>query len=165
MGGETRANLAVVPLGATGALAAGNGSDATVEVVIDLVGHVLDGLPSEPGTLTSTSPTHVLDTRSAVGTPTSTPVSGRANTGVNVTGTAGVLLTGVGAVLVTLTAVGPTASGCLTAWAGGLHLATDDCEGRAHRHERHTTPSAGATRRWQPRTGPSITDAAGAGAS
>jgi len=74
------------------------------------------------GAYTAVSPARLLDTRSAVGVTTRTPVGAGSTVSLQVTGRGGVPLTGVRAVVLNIAAVSPTAAGYLTAYPAGQTL-------------------------------------------
>jgi hypothetical protein len=63
--GQTRANLATVRLGPDGKLNFYNGSNGTVDLVVDVAGNYIDGTPTAPGTFIAVDPTRILDTRTS----------------------------------------------------------------------------------------------------
>jgi alpha-tubulin suppressor-like RCC1 family protein len=117
--GRTVPNLVTVGLGTggkAGKVTLFNGSSGTVQLVADAAGYYLAGTGLKAGTFNAVQPTRILDTRVAgLGTPTTTPVPGRKDVGIQVEG--GVVpLTNVSAVVTNLTLTGETKAGYLTAY-------------------------------------------------
>ncbi len=114
---EVAANLAVVPLGAGGAVSLY--ANVTMHLVADVVGYVTDAAApvSGSGRFVPLSPTRLFDTREAA------PLPGRLTAGGEVrlvhTGRAGLPSAGAGAVVLNVTAVDATAAGYLTVHPGG----------------------------------------------
>lgn len=71
------------------------------------------------GEFTALTPARILDTRSANGVTTKTPIAATKSISVKVTGRGGVPATNVKAVVVNTSAVAPTASGTLVVWPSG----------------------------------------------
>ncbi len=74
---------------------------------------------SMPGSFSALTPTRLLDTRSAVGVTTTTPIAANGVVDLQVTGRGNVPLTGVGAVILNVTVVTPTRQGYLTVYPTG----------------------------------------------
>lgn len=110
--GETRSNLAVVPLGADGALQLFNPA-GSIDVVLDVQGWFGTAVAGEVAGVT---PYRVLDTRTAAGG--AAPLAEQQLRSVAVLGAGGVPAD-ASAVLVTLTAVAPSKDTWLRAWADG----------------------------------------------
>jgi hypothetical protein len=72
-----------------------------------------------PGSFVSLSPSRILDTRSANGVPTTTPVPGQGSVELQVTGRGGVPVSGVGAVVLNVTVTQPSWDGYVTAYPTG----------------------------------------------
>ncbi len=112
--GVVSANLAMVPVGADGAIAlyVMLVPGASVQLVVDVQSFVAGGTATEPGAVVPVTPTRLWDTRqhSALG-------SGGVLT-LPVTGAAGVP-DGARAVFANVTVTGPTASGYLTVYPAG----------------------------------------------
>jgi hypothetical protein len=113
--GTTMAGLAMVPVGADGNISlmvAG-----TAHVVADVFGYyTADATGAEFNGLT---PTRILDTRSAIGIPTTTPVSSGGTVVLQVTGGRSGVPAGAKTAVINLTVTGTTGSGVLIAWADG----------------------------------------------
>ena len=84
------------------------------DVIVDVVGYFS---PVAGTSFSSVTPSRVLDTRSANGTTTTTPVAGGSTTVVTIAGRGGVPLD-ARAVVMTLTTTGTTKNGYVTAWSG-----------------------------------------------
>jgi hypothetical protein len=115
---QTVPNLAIVPVGANGAIRLHNGSGGTVQLIADVSGYYLAGTPSAPGSLSTVTPARVLDTRTGNGAARARVAAGTDQV-VRVTGQGGVPGTGVSAVVVNLTVTEPTTAGFISAWADG----------------------------------------------
>ncbi len=75
--GETVPNLVVVPVGADGRIALFNGSAGSVQLIGDIAGYYLSGLPGSAGAFGPLGPVRVLDTRIGVGAARSAVAAGR----------------------------------------------------------------------------------------
>src|SRR5664280_2020703 len=115
--GQNIPNLVVVPVGADGKIQLFNGSGGTVQLLADVTGYILGGVPTAPGAVATLSPSRIMDTRSNLGVNGPVPSMGTAS--LQVTGKGGVPATGVSAVVVNITAVNPTSSGFITVWPSG----------------------------------------------
>jgi len=115
--GQNIPNLVVVPVGADGKIQLFNGSGGTVQLLADVTGYILGGVPTAPGAVATLSPSRVMDTRSNLGVNGPVPSMGTAS--LQVTGKGGVPATGVSAVVVNITAVNATSSGFITVWPSG----------------------------------------------
>ncbi|MFJ9846204.1 hypothetical protein ACIRYZ_38355, partial [Kitasatospora sp. NPDC101155] len=82
--GVTTPNLVVVPLGPDGKVNLFNGSWNTTHLIADVFGYYTDSLSGS--TYTAVSPDRLLDTRYAIGQPTTDKVPGRATVNLQVTG-------------------------------------------------------------------------------
>jgi alpha-tubulin suppressor-like RCC1 family protein len=111
--GDTRANLVIVKVGASGQVSFSNDA-GTIDLLADVAGYYG---PNGGQRYTPVSPVRLWDSRGGPG-----PV-GRVGTGqvqsIPVTGLAGVPANGVTAVALNVTAVGATASTYVTAWSSG----------------------------------------------
>ena len=116
---STIAGLAIVPLGADGNVSIlVNG---TSQVVADVFGYfTADTTGAE---FTNVTPTRLLDTRSAVGIGTRTPIPAGHTVVLQVTGKAGIPA-GVKAVVLNVTVTDTVGNGYLTAWADGAAMPT-----------------------------------------
>ncbi|WP_051139788.1 BspA family leucine-rich repeat surface protein [Aestuariimicrobium kwangyangense] len=115
--GDTRANLAVVTLGADGKIALTNNSEGTVHLIADVSGYYLAGIPTAAGAYAPLTPDRILDTRTDTGA--TGPVPANATIRVQVAGRGGVPASGVSAVVLNLTETGSTAPGHLIVHADG----------------------------------------------
>ncbi|HVV14490.1 S53 family peptidase [Amycolatopsis sp.] len=113
--GQTIPNLVTVPVGANGTVDIYN-RFGTVHVIADVFGYYSTGSGSLYQPLT---PARVLDTRSAIGVPTKTPLGTGATMQLPVTGSNGVPSTGVTAVVLNVTATESTDGGFLTLYPDG----------------------------------------------
>ncbi len=118
-GGETRPNLVVAPLSATG-VEFYNGSSGYVDIVVDVEGWISDGTTGrgQHALLTGVIPSRILDTRYANGVPVG-PVPPYGSARAQVTGRGGVPSSGVSAVVLNVTVTAPMAAGYLTAYPTG----------------------------------------------
>lgn len=104
--GVTRANLVTVPVGNNGRVRLRNNS-GSVHLLADLAGYYS---PAAAATFTPADPQRILDTRSAVGTPGTTPLGAGEVLDLAVSGNGSPVPAGASAVALTVTAVSPTAS-------------------------------------------------------
>ncbi|HEY5116704.1 MAG TPA: S8 family serine peptidase, partial [Nakamurella sp.] len=116
--GQNIPNLVIAPIGVGGKINLYNGSGGTVQLVGDVAGYFVGGVPSRLGAFSSLTPNRVLDTRVQSGAAGPVPALGTIT--VQLTGRGGVPVTGVTAVAMNVTAVGPAADGFVTAWPSGL---------------------------------------------
>ncbi|MFE5583801.1 hypothetical protein [Kitasatospora sp. NPDC056531] len=112
--GVTTPNLVIVPLGPDGTVNLFNGSWNTTHLITDVLGYYSDG--ASASTYTPVSPDRILDTRSAIGWPTTDKVPGRGVFGLQVTGRANVPA-GAKAVVINVTATETDGPGHLTLWS------------------------------------------------
>ncbi len=117
MAGVTTANLALLPVSATGAITITNHS-ADANVIVDVAGWVSGGDVTTDAGIQATRATRILDTRSTLGGHKA-PVGSNASVSVPVLGVGGVPKTGVAAVVVHVTGLSPTMATYLTAFATG----------------------------------------------
>jgi hypothetical protein len=113
--GQTIANSVTVPV-VNGKVDLYNGSSGKTHFVADLAGYHNTGAASR---LTSVQPVRILDTRSAVGVASTTPVRPDSAVSLQVAGRDGVPTTGVTAVVLNVTVTDPTAVGYVTAYPDG----------------------------------------------
>jgi prefoldin subunit 5 len=124
--GSTLAGLAIVPIGALGHVDIQ--VHGTSHVVADVFGYFTAagnstaGNPSA-GRFSTTAPTRLLDTRSAVGVTTRTLVPAGSTIALQVVGRGGIPK-GVTAVILNVTVTGPTSSGFLSSGADGAGIPT-----------------------------------------
>ena len=112
--GQTIPNLVVAQVGADGKVDFYNGSTGTTQLIADVEGYYISGVPSASGAFGALASARLLDTRKTTG-----PVSPGGTVRVMVAGIAGVPATGVSAVVLNLTATQGTSSGFITAYATG----------------------------------------------
>jgi hypothetical protein len=110
----TIAGLAIVPVGTDGNVSIKVAG--TAHVIADVFGYFTAGTTGS--SFTSAGPTRLLDTRSANGVSTTTPVTGGTYVPLQITGRYGIP-SGIKAVVLNVTVVGATYGGYLTAWADG----------------------------------------------
>ena len=116
--GQNIPNLVVVPVGADGKIQLYNGSPGTVQLVADVTGYIVAGIPSTPGAVAPLPPARIMDTRIMQGA--SGPVPSTGSISLQVTGQGGVPATGVSAVVVNVTVADPTSAGFITVWPSGM---------------------------------------------
>lgn len=117
LAGQTLADQVYAPVGADGAVDFYNGSRSALRLIADVSGYFATQA-AVAGGFVSTTPTRLLDTRSSFG---GTAPAGRSTLHLQVLGRGPVPASGVSAVAFTLTALRPTASGSLTAYADGTN--------------------------------------------
>ncbi len=117
--GTTLPGLAVVPIGSNGSISLEVHGNS--QVLADVFGYF-----DPTGTLkyTKTGPQRLLDTRSAVGIATTTPIQGGQTVKLQVTGGTTGVPAGVQAVVLNVTVTGTTGSGNLSAYADGSNPPT-----------------------------------------
>ena len=116
--GQTVPNLVVVPVGANGKVALYNGSGGSTDLLADVAGYYLSGVPTDPGAFVSVGPARVLDTRKGTGAPVAR-VAAKATLHLGVLGQGGVPASGVAAVVLNVTVAAPSGSGFVTAFPDG----------------------------------------------
>jgi large repetitive protein len=116
--GSTVANLVTVTLGDGGMVSLN--SFATADLVADIAGYYepVNG-SSTAGRFVPVNPARVLDSRNAIGLPTTSKVPADGTVKVQITGQGGIPLTGVSAVVANLTATEADSPGFVTAWPSG----------------------------------------------
>ena len=110
--GQTRANLAIVPVNPDGSVTLFNGSSGRLDYIVDIAGYVSDGPPVADGAFLPSTSFRVADTRVVGG-----PIPSLATRKMAVfpdDGTAFIFK----AVAVNITVISPRSSGFLTAWDG-----------------------------------------------
>jgi hypothetical protein len=123
--GQVVPNLVVAKLGTGGKVSIKNSSPGSTHMVADVAGYFVDGAATDPGGLTSLTPSRLLDSRDGTGMPQAVPNVVKAGDAVKVqaSGVGGVpAAAGVSAVVVNITAVTPTGSGFLTAYPSGTTM-------------------------------------------
>ena len=118
---QTVPNLVIAKVGADGKVALWNGSAGTVQLLADVSGYYLSGIPTAPGALGSLDPSRLLDTRSGLGAPQGAVAAGGA-VALQVLGRGGVPTSGVSAVVLNVTATTPTTTGWVTVYGDGMTL-------------------------------------------
>ncbi|WP_425461032.1 hypothetical protein, partial [Leekyejoonella antrihumi] len=113
--GETIPNLVVVPIGSNGKVSIRNSSTGTVQIIADQFGYYT---PTAATTLTATTPTRLLDTRSGTGAPKAA-VGPRHTLKVKVSGVGGIP-TGIKAIVLNVTETAPTQAGYVTVYPDGI---------------------------------------------
>ena len=114
--GTTQAGLALVPIGSDGHISLG--VHGTSQVIADVFGYYTPGTGGSE--FTSVTPSRILDTRSAVGVPTTTVLPAGHTVQLQVTGLNGVgVPVGAKTAVLNVTVTGTTGAGYLTAWADG----------------------------------------------
>ena len=111
--GDTRANLAVLPLSPSGDITVTNNA-GTTHLLIDVVGWYDTAASDAPG-LRTLPPTRVVDSRDGTGT-VGEPLGPKESRPITLAGLGGVPATGVTAVVANLTVTDTTAASHLTAW-------------------------------------------------
>ncbi|MGA9775516.1 MAG: IPT/TIG domain-containing protein [Candidatus Dormiibacterota bacterium] len=119
-GGQTVANLVIVPVGANGQVTLYN-SQGSADVVVDLEGFFFtEASGSTIGAYVPLTPARVTDTRAGSGEPNSgKTLSAGSTLNVTVTGVGGVPAAGVMAVVLNVTATDTTAASFFTAYPEG----------------------------------------------
>lgn len=115
--GQTLPNLVTVPVSADGKIDLF--SQTGTQVVIDVFGYYTAAAAATSGRFIATDPNRVLDTRSAMGVSTTTPVAAGGFIDVQITGTPGIPAAGVSAVVLNLTATESLNAGYVTVWPTG----------------------------------------------
>src|SRR5665648_1052155 len=116
--GQTVPNLVIAPVGANGKVALYNGSGGTVQLIGDVSGYYLAGVPTAAGAFGSLTPSRLLDTRIGLGAPAA-PVGPGGTVHLQVTGRGGVPASGVSAVVLNVTVTSPTSTGYITVYGDG----------------------------------------------
>jgi uncharacterized repeat protein (TIGR01451 family) len=116
--GSTVANLVTVTVGDGGMVSLN--SFATTDLAADIAGYYepVNG-SSTAGRFVPVNPARVLDSRNAIGIPTTSKVPADGTVKVQITGQGGIPLTGVSAVVANLTATDADSPGFVTAWPNG----------------------------------------------
>jgi hypothetical protein len=109
---QTVPNLVTVPVGADGKVTLFNRSGGTAQLIADVAGYYLAGMPTEPGTFRAVGPTRALDTRNSSFVTADSAVAFRVAGANNIPGN-------VSAVVFNLTVTAPRSFGFITAYASG----------------------------------------------
>ena len=115
--GQTVANLAYLPISSDGAIQLFNSSRGAVDLLADIAGYIIPGVPDQPGTYVAVNPVRLLDTRNVNAVPGAPIAAGGLLTAQ--LGGSGVPRDGVAAVVLNMTVTAPTQPGYVTAWAAG----------------------------------------------
>lgn len=111
------ASLVTAKIGAGGKVSLYNGSADTTELVADVAGYYLGGLPTERGTFVALEPARILDTRTGTGAPTGR-VASISSLRLQV-GDQGGVPTNAGSVIMNVTVTETTSAGFVTAFPTG----------------------------------------------
>jgi hypothetical protein len=115
--GQDLANLVTVPVSADGRVDVF--SQSATHLVVDVFGYYTAAAAATSGRLIAVDPTRLLDTRSAIGVPGTTPVPSGGRIDVQVTGRGPVPATGVSALVRNVTATQAAGGGFVTVWPAG----------------------------------------------
>lgn len=115
--GQTVPNLSIMKVGPGGSVSFKNNS-GSIDLLADLLGCYDDGSATN-GRFVPAAPSRLLDTRSAIGTPGTSPVGPAATLNLKVTGVGPIPSSGVLAVVLTVTATQPTSFTHITVWPSG----------------------------------------------
>ncbi|MFF3845765.1 protease pro-enzyme activation domain-containing protein [Streptomyces sp. NPDC002328] len=116
--GQTRPNMVVLPIGADGKVNLYNAGTGTVHFIADVFGYYTP--TAEGSSFHTAGPSRLLDTRYALGTAGTAPVTGGTNLVLNVND--GHTLAKAKAVVLNVTVTAPTTNGFLTVWPDGTTL-------------------------------------------
>jgi hypothetical protein len=119
MTGVTTANMALLPVSASGVVTIANHAPRPTHVLVDIVGYTTDGAAAADAGAAPIHPTRVLDTRTTLGGHDA-PIGPGGAANARVLGVGGVPSAGVAAVLVHLTATSSTNTTYLEAYGTGL---------------------------------------------
>ena len=114
--GQNIANLVIVPIGANGSISLY--TQTGTHLIADIAGWFGDDTQQHDvaGLFVPVDPARVLDTRSALGVLTTTPVPPDTAIVLSIAGHGGTPATGIGAVVLNVTAAQATAPGFITVW-------------------------------------------------
>ncbi|MET3807817.1 hypothetical protein ABIB25_004844 [Nakamurella sp. UYEF19] len=115
--GQIIPNQVVVKVGSKGEVSLYNNSGGTVQLVADVAGYYVGGVPVVPGAFNSLPAARILDTRVNVGA--NGPVGALGTIAVPVLGRGGVPSSGVSAIALNLTVAMPAKGGYLTMYPDG----------------------------------------------
>lgn len=118
------ANQVTVKVGANGVVNLKNSAGGTVHLIADMAGYFVGGTATAAGSFTPVDPARLLDTRSAVGVSTKTPIPANGTVDLQVTGV-GNVASGAGAVALNVTVDQPTAAGHITVYPTGAAKVPD----------------------------------------
>jgi PKD domain len=114
---QTVPNLVVAPVGVGGKVTLYNGSTGSTQLIADVAGYYVSGLPATAGAFGSLAPARILDTRVGTGAAPAAVAAGGA-LALQVIGRGGVPAA-VSAVVLNVTVTAPTKLGFLTAYGAG----------------------------------------------
>jgi hypothetical protein len=115
--GQQVSTLAVVPVSSGGAIKLANRSSGRVHLVVDVSGYFVDGSATATSSFVPVAPERAVDTRTGAGGNRKGALGADATFGAGIGGQPNVPSSGVSAVVVTITAVTPSQTGGLVAWA------------------------------------------------
>jgi hypothetical protein len=115
--GQQVSTLSVVPVSSGGAIKLANRSSGRVHLVVDVSGYFVDGSATATSSFVPVAPERAVDTRTGAGGNRKGALGADATFGAGIGGRAHVPTSGVSAVVVTITAVTPSQTGGLVAWA------------------------------------------------
>jgi hypothetical protein len=116
--GQTVPNMVIVPVDPFDPGVIRFLATSTTEMIVDLVGFFVDPSVWNGVGFRSSVPSRILDTRTAIGVPGTSPVGGGGTVHLQVSGHGGVPADAE-AVLLNLTVTQPTGDGYVTAWPSG----------------------------------------------
>lgn len=111
---EDRANLALISLGPDGSISLFNGSTMSVDMVVDVTGYFVGGVPATDGAFVPTTPFRIFDSRLGEGEPAGALTTSK----IEVFPGYDPAFSFFKAVVVNVTAVDPEGPGYLTTWDG-----------------------------------------------
>jgi len=117
VGGQTVANMVVVPVGNDGHVNLYNGAAGSVALVADVLGYYLGGNAGALGTLALLPLQRIFDTRT---TQPRSILAARGTTTLQVSGAGGIPTSGVAAVAINVTVINPAAAGYLSVYPAGI---------------------------------------------
>ncbi len=115
--GQQVSTLAVVPVSSGGAIKLTNRSSGRVHLVVDVSGYFVGGSSTASSSFVPVAPQRAVDTRTGAGGNRKGALGADATFRAGIGGRADVPTSGVSAVVVTITAVTPSQTGGLVAWA------------------------------------------------
>ena len=121
--GQVVANQVTVKVGSNGIVNLKNSEGGTTQLIADLAGFFVGGTATDAGAFIPLTPARILDTRSGLGLPSSTPVTVPANGSIElqVSGVGGLpAATDAGAVALNVTVANPKSNGYLTVYPTGV---------------------------------------------
>jgi chitodextrinase len=109
--GQNIPNAVIVPVGADGKVRVFNGSLGTVQLVVDVNGYIVAGVPTAAGAMVSLNPARIVDSR--INLQLSGPIPAQTSVAIQVTGRGGIPSSGVAAAVLNVIAVDPQTLGHL----------------------------------------------------